>query len=547
MYLYYPAQDGQAASTSTGYMYPTGRTIPDGNEFDVVQANSKLYIFRGSVTDSPRYFSSISKPNGSGIVSCTTTTAHGLSVGDEVIVYSTTGHTLPHAPLLGSFIVATAPTTTTLTYDCGNTGAALSHTDGNIVKGKPPLVWDGSSSTLTVINETSVAGATAVMPCGDFGLYFQNRMVVACTRPYTVVGVEKWIKDTLAVSDILDYEVFDMTLNQFILNQGGNDSIVGVLPWVENQFIVFMKRSVWLVYIEPSYTTSSAPGANSSATLISSEIGCIARRSITSAGQFIFFLSHKGVHLLTPQLDLKLLGNTLPLSEPVDDIIQSINWSVVSGVSAEYNNNRFYIALPINGATRNNAILVYNTLNQNWESVDVYPDPLYLDGIASLPYGDERKLYIFSKFNATPSGGLYVTEANPDGDEEGYSGAVVLPFPLPSVLTSTPITSGIEAFIRTREYTFGTMDEKYWLRANAQFNCTENDQVTITSICHDPDSTADVLDYTFTTSVDGTLRPRVAARGASMQVEVNFAVGRPALKSISGTARLANRSMDNAE
>jgi hypothetical protein len=91
------------------------------------------------------------------------------------------------------------------------------------------------------------------------------------------------------------------------------------------------------------------------------------------------------------------------------------------------------------------------------------------------------------------------------------------------------------------------MDEKYWLRANAQFNCTENDQVTITSICHDPDSTADVLDYTFTTSVDGTLRPRVAARGASMQVEVNFAVGRPALKSISGTARLANRSMDNAE
>jgi hypothetical protein len=362
----------------------------------------------------------------------------------------------------------------------------------------------------------------------------------------------------MLVSDILS-EQCDTTLNNFVINTGGNDSIVGVLPWVQDQFLVFMTNSIYVVYVETdNFATDSPPGANSTTTVVTTEIGCLARRSIVTAGQFVFFLSANGVHMLTPQLDLKLLGNTLPLSEPIADFFDTVNFDTVQNSVATYYNNRFYIAMPTGSATRNDKILIYNTLNQAWESIDYYPAGLFADNLILSAYINQRRLMIITNFaGSTQFGGVFLSEEQVQGDEFNYSDATpILPFDLfpasgqiteSTLIPSTQNFVHIPASVRTREYTFGGTAEKRYSRGEFQFNNVQTDFVRIDTNTHDPDVLETVLEYSFGGTTDGTLRPRIAARGASIDCTINFIVGRPSLKSAAVYAIAASRPMISQE
>jgi hypothetical protein len=71
--------------------------------------------------------------------------------------------------------------------------------------------------------------------------------------------------------------------------------------------------------------------------------------------------------------------------------------------------------------------------------------------------------------------------------------------------------------------------------------------VRIDTNTHDPDVLETVLEYSFGGTTDGTLRPRIAARGASIDCTINFIVGRPSLKSAAVYAIAANRPMISQE
>src|SRR5207249_2309394 len=64
----------------------------------------------------------------SNVVTITTTTSHGLAVGDEVEVASVTNTTFN-----GVFVVATAPSSTTFTY--AQTGTDITSGGGTVTKG----------------------------------------------------------------------------------------------------------------------------------------------------------------------------------------------------------------------------------------------------------------------------------------------------------------------------------------------------------------------------------------------------------------------------
>jgi hypothetical protein len=320
-----------------------------------------------------------------------------------------------------------------------------------------------------------------------------------------------------------------------------------------------MTNSIYIVYVETdNFAVDSPPGANSATTVVTTEIGCLARRSIVSAGQFVFFLSANGVHMLTPQLDLKLLGNTLPLSEPIADFFETVNFDTVQNSVATYYNNRFYIAMPTGSATRNDKILIYNTLNQAWESIDYYPAGLFADNLILSAYINQRRLMIITNFaGATQFGGVFLSEEQVQGDEFNYSDALpVLPFNLfpastqiteSTLMPSTQNFVHIPASVRTREYTFGGTAEKRYSRGEFQFNNVQTDFVRIDTNTHDPDVLETVLEYSFGGTTDGTLRPRIAARGASIDCTINFIVGRPSLKSAAVYAIAASRPMISQE
>jgi len=531
-------------------------------EPEMVQALNNLYIFRGDA--GPEIVATLSNPsvsNGNTItVTMTTATPHGLRVGSEVNIIDTSTYPYAHAYWYKNVIVTAVLSTTQFTWSFTNTtgstiGAHTNLAGFKVQQANPPLVWDGVSTALTFIDQTGVnAQGTYPLPPAEFGLYFQNRIVI------------KTADTEIIATDILS-DRYD-PLNTFTINQGGNDKIVGVLPWIENQFLVFMSKSIYIAYIDPRFDPT-APD-QSQITVVTTEVGCLARHSIVPAGQFVFFFSGKGIHMITPQLDLKLLGNTMPLSEPIDDYFDGVNFDYAKKVTAVYFDNRFFIAFPVNGSLFNNSILVYNTLNQAWESIDTYPEGMSIDNFVPAFYNNKRRLFIVSNIgmpvnvlvtpfgSTTPVnvlygkyGGIFLAEELEGGDEFiGIIGTPLLPFELPATLSASSYVSvPVAASIRSREYTFDTQMTKRFSRAEFNFNNTAGDDVSIYTTVHDPDATEEILRYVFTGSaqIDGTIRPRIAMKGVGIDVEVVFNKGRPALKGTSIYAINSNRGMITEE
>jgi hypothetical protein len=582
LYVYTPTQYGLAETLSAKISFPTGRfmstttriltdpsgdflTTESGSRLIEVEASRAQYdvqgpfpyngqnhfvIFRGKA-DETVFDGTFTNPSGTSItVTVTTATAHGFLTGDEVSFYTT------HQALLveNYVITVTSPTQFTFAYSGGN---ATQHNSAacKLQRGKPPLFWDGTSATAAIIPQTvpafmaGTAGYDAVnysVPPGDFGLQFQNRLVVAYKR------------NKLAVSDILEYRTFDLTLNNFTINTGLNDTLVGVLPWVQDQFLVFMQKSIYLCYIETSnFAVGSAPGVNSSITVLTTELGCLARRTIVSAGQFVFFLSNRGINLLTPQLDLKLIGNTKTLSDNIDDWMQRINYTYIANACSAYFNNRLWISLPIDNADSNDHLFVWNMLNEAWESVDTYQSIregtiMGADELQVLQFNNAKELFVIRKFDESglpqdENGGVYVTDQEEDGDfvSTTVAASPILPFILPAVLTQGIISPlPIYAAIKTRQYTLNTLQEKFYsnIQVASKASSSKN-QIGVSVSTSNQDITQNNGVITFTDATDKTYRDRIGLRGYAIDATLSLQKGQPEVRAITITGSVASRPM----
>ena len=529
---------------NAGPTSPNDLYIPTPNA-QIVQALDKLYIFRGQAQGVPVSctFTNPSIPaNTWGKITISGFNVVGLSPYTEFLFQSASNTNAYHV-LNGAYTasdpVVNFPNNVLIIEWYNNTGSTFNaHTtpqNGMTIQiGYSPLVWDLTSSTVGMVPQNFTTGTTANVPPSDFAIYYQNRLV--CKNG----------DHNIAVSDILS-DTFDLTFNSFNVNVGSADGVVGFLPWIENQMVVMMKKSVYLCYFDPTVTTTGAPGVNSKITVITSEIGCLSRRTIVNAGDYVFFLSAKGVYMLTPQLDMKLVGNTLPLSEPVADIFEKINFNVAYKACAAYYFNRFYISFAYNGSSDNNIVLVYNTLNKLWESADKYPSTMFIDEFFINAYGNTRKLMAgcrmwigyndIGDFNPPGIALLEDEESatyNQAADYFNYNSSFIL---IPTFYTASA---------RTREYQLGTFSKKYFPRCQAQYNSVAGKTTTITANTHNPDTTEVVLSYTFADSKDSTLRPRVASRGSSIDFQIVISPG-ITLKGIYVDAIVADRQMISEE
>lgn len=551
MYLYRPAQIGYPENTIGPYFYPTGRFVSANIVVEPIQALDKIVIFRGQYDDT-EYTATISNAaitNGAtGTITVTTSIAHGYATGNEVTVRQSLFNA--ESSTDGNYVI-TVVTPTTFTFQWTNTTgstfqAHTNHGPCTARRGKPPLIWDSETTQFIAADQkyvnpssgTALTGITNSLPPAEFGFYYQNRVV------------SKYTNHQLVVSDILSFAT-DVRFNAFTINQGGNDIIVGCLPWIENQFLVFMRNSIYMAFLDPRLDITQTD--KSQITVVTTELGCLARRTIVNAGQYVMFLSSKGIYLLTPQLDLKVIGNTMPLSEPISDFFAGLDYSIVGNSVAAYYDNRFFVALPIddpaNPTARNNRIVIFNNLNKNWESIDIYPAGLNADNLVVASYQYQKRLFILTNFTgALQFGGVFLTEEIEGGDIYTDAAAgVFLPFSLPADLNSGGLINQIDSFVRTREFTMDSLSEKRFSRGEFQFNNVQQDAVTITATMHDPDSTQEILGYQFSGNSDGTLRPRIGSRGSSADFTIQFSSGRPALKGVTIYGIGANRPMVSQE
>lgn len=502
-------RDGAAIVTKT---YPTSpaEKIEATDTVSIVQAFDRLYILREASQAVAGWGKQGITTGGITVSSTTATvnlTAHGYSAGMRVKIEGSNvaafdGHEYD--------IQTVATNSFTITVPSG-TANDTTLTGRTVRRVKPPIYWDGGTGQFVrAPGGVPAEGVTYTrMPSTGWASYINNRLCFAKD------------KETVAISDVLDADLYDPFWNSFRVGAGGNDRIVAIHPWIEGRILVFCRKSIWLAYVNQFASTDGSgfevDSAVSKLEILTNEIGCSARNTIVTAGQFVFFLSDAGIYRLDAQLDLKLRGDTMPLSEPIADLFATVNQSrVEKSATAVWHDNRYLIALPLNSEPLdgNQLVLCWNSLNNQWEYRDTYPSAAAVNQILIATYSNKRRV-----FSVPRSGNLYLLEEVDLANDDNAAGGG---------------TSPVIGRIKTRRFDFGDMHSKRFLRTIADVVLPNNSSVTTKVNTINPDlveQTVNTLTNSTGVAEDYNMKSPVRYKAHSAEVIYETAGGRPEIRS----------------
>jgi hypothetical protein len=396
---------------------------------------------------------------------------------------------------------------------------------------KRPLIWD-INVTVTAM---PTAGTGHEFPSCESILYYANRFIVT-GKHHAETNVLR-NNDTVSVSNFLDYQHFD-ALDAFTINNGSNDRIVGVSPWTLNEFLVFMRNSIFYVGVGTSrYVSGEALSNDSYVRTLATDIGCSSKKSVVQANGGVFFLSDNGVYFLQPQPasaeSMKLLTMADPISAPIDDVIQRINTTYAYRAVATYWNNRYYLAVPLDSSVDNNAILVYNFILKQWESVDTYPAGFDIFDFVIAKKDNQRRMYGID----TDKGLFLMEQLNVDeyqdwavGDPN--AGEPILPFYIPATLEALSFPhNSITAILKTRRYSFNSIGDKRFSTAEVEIVTDAGSQIQTVAEVYNPDisTTIDTFGAQFTE--DSARRNGIRKIGTGIQLQFLSTNLRPSIRS----------------
>jgi hypothetical protein len=504
-------------------------------------------IFEGGSTTTITFATKtlISGGEYDGLYKVTITAAgHGKNVGDPIDIAGFGDSKIDGsrfvAEVNGDDIVFYVPQNPSITVDGGET-VALAHgfefyvdaskTDSHVTDG------ESLASTPVFTRKVSVGLGFSHMPSPPFATYHQRRLVM----PYrfevndTVDSfTSRGILDEVIASDILDTDTYDRIYAQYRFNAGTADYIVGLHSFAEDSLLVFNRNSIHLVQNTINLEAASTR-------LLTNEVGCVARKSIKQVGNQVIFLSDNGVYGTQFLDEYNLRGTETPLSEPINETIKRINKEAWEQSVAVYFDNRYYIAVPLDDATKNNAILVYNFLNQQWESVDTTNNVNWdIEGLIVAGDGSDRGVYAINQL-----GGIHRLDYRADGVDR-----------IVTAIGEEANGIDIEAAITTRQYTLGTMERKKWKEfdMHVQSSDTNDSDLSIQVETENPDATTVIGTLSsFNGSVlpageDVSIRGRIGnKRGYGIQFTFNNTTGRPRIRAIevdgSATFRSTNKAI----
>ena len=497
--------------------YPTGpdEIIEPTDTVNMLQAYNRLYLLREADRSQPGWGTNFATTEGIAVVGTTATVhvdAHGYPPGATVRIEGGTSAALDgHEYRIDSIVDDNRFTVTVPSGTPSEASATIS-----VRRVKPPLYWDGTTTNDFV---RAPAGVPAEGPTyrkmrsTAWASYINNRLIVPDGR------------QNVMISDVLDPDLYDPFWASFRVGKGGNDRIMAVHPWVDNSFLVFCRKSIWLAQINQFASTDGAAFSIdtpvSRLDLLTDEVGCSARRTIATAGQFIYFLSDAGVYRLDSRLDLKLRGQTLPLSDPIADQLATLNADLVEESVAIYHDNRYYLAVPMAGADTLDGVFIYNQLNEQWETRDRYGFGVRNFLVSNVD--DERRLMISNR-----AGKLMLLNEVEQGDE--------------NVDPSVPTIASVVGRIKTRRYGMDTMSNKRFVRSLADVVLPDTASVTVKAHMINPDATITLVPGQTNTSglsEDYTLKNPIRAKAHYCELEFLTTAHRPEIRNVSVEAALS--------
>ena len=465
-----------------------------------------------------------------GLVTATVTGNTTIRAGDVIVVRESATSEL--SGMVGNEYYVTAATTTTINWYAPIGDYATSSADSFEFGGR-----------------FSVGSGFIHQPGAPWGVYYQRRLWVP--HYYSVSGTynapvytSTKIKDEIAVSDILDTHTFDQIENQFRISGGTADYVVGMHGFYEDRLIIFNRNSLHLI----TGTTGSL--LDTRVTELTSEVGCLSRKTIVSRGNTVMFLSDDGVYAVEFLNDYNLRGADEPISKNIQPYIDRINKDYVDKSVGILYNNRYYLAVPLdsvagaNDARGNNSILVFNFLNKGWESLDTFGDSNFLIKNFIIGSADLRN----NIYAVTANGGLHQLEAvdsSIDRLSVSNTGSLV-------------VTPTINALLTTRGYDFGNMDRKRFTDAQVvmQNLAGETGEYSISFAAEDPDDSqligtttdflgGEVLAPSFANEAETAgIRCRLGGiRGYTGTMILTRTIGSPKINSIKVSGSITNRQI----
>lgn len=438
-------------------------------------------------------------------------TAHGLIVGDEL-----------------ELVDATSP----IDLHIGKKIRVSSVVDDDNFKFVLPIteVLDTDNKFIRLAKKRVISHLIH-MPASPFAVLNQQRLWMPYFFTSDTTPTRRKFTDELIATDILDYNTVDPIGQNFRIASGGDDFIVGIEPFSEDTILVFCRKSIYRL----GGTSGSLADCNLS--VVTPELGCAARRTIIQVGNKVYFLSDNGIFGLEYLDEYNLRGLELPLSEAINPTIARINTDTIDKAVGRYHDNRLWFAIPVDGARENNMLIVYNLLNQGWESIDqVNSLDFNIRDMIVAQEGAKNKLYI-----TTTEGGVHEVDGFDGGDQISVSAGV-----------SIPETLDINSKLVSREYDADTIDRKNFARAELHIKSADGlvSDADISFVTTDPDgsrgntSIRELLtpNADLPAGEDASLRTRIRLRGFGCTTTVTPTEGRPIVRAIKLDARVTDRS-----
>lgn len=189
------------------------------------------------------------------------------------------------------------------------------------------------ANTITGAGTENPTDGTAAIPAAKRGLWIGNRLVIPHAR------------DLVTLSDYLNPTRYLAVRAQCRINQGSADELVAIAKFNDQSVVVFKEQSIYVI--------GSATGDLSAMVLdeLTREYGCNAPKSIVNVGGDVWFLSNRrGIASVTQTAHGVLQGTNVPVSHPIQNLIDRINWQYAERSTAAMVDNRVYFAVPLDDA-----------------------------------------------------------------------------------------------------------------------------------------------------------------------------------------------------
>ena len=468
----------QVASIPSVSIFTVNMADSQTKTFNVSGARAEYFsdftrVANGTYT-APVYLTDTTATSSNGEVTMDVT-SHGLSEGDNLTIQ--TGDS-PFDLFVDQTVRVTSQTTNQFKFNLDVANVSI-----------------GQAKSLTVSKPLAIGKGFIHQPASPFGVVHQRRLWLPYQYTSDTIPSDRGIRDEIVASDIMDPDTFDVIGNQFRPSAGQSDYTVSLKPFTQDSLVIFNRKSIHLM------TGVSGSLADVKTNVVTTEIGCSARKS--------------------------------------PELCRYQDYAHLSvGV---YFNNRLWMAVPLDSsaglgdATKLNSILVYNLLNQGFESIDSVNSVNF--AIRELLVGREgaqNALYL-----TTEEGGIHKVDAVESGDIVSVTAG-----------QAVPETINVVSQLTSRQYDANQIDRKTFARGELHLKSGSDSQTdgNVSYITEDPDGTStstsvtSLLGGALPSSEDASIRLGIRKRGFGIQADFQPTQGRPFVRALSVDARISDRS-----